>query len=159
MLCAVQYIPLKDVNSWKLSTVETEVTGCGSLLSVILPFFSAIPLYLYIFFTFSYVWPLNCGIIEGRFCWGLIINWPEVTLYYQAPLHIIQGFGSNEWRCRNSRSWHNTEGKDKNMVCYQSALNPIFFQLPVFKFIFFSMWVKRKFFYLDQLTHSNPLMI
>lgn len=48
------------------------------------------------FFIPSYVWPLKRCRMEGSFCWGLIINWPEVTSHHRGLLHIIQRFETND---------------------------------------------------------------
>ncbi len=34
--------------------------------------------------------------MEGSFCWGLIINWPEVISHHRGLLHIIQEFETND---------------------------------------------------------------
>lgn len=127
-------------------------------------------LYIYIF-TPSYAWPLKRCRMEGSFCWGLIINWPEVTSYHRGPLNIIKGFkallpGYCKWT-DDEANQHNKRGERGQ--CIKSALNQAniikmilycgLFWCPILKFIdVLSMWLERRF-YKDELIHSNPLMI
>ena len=158
-----------------MCTGETEVTGCVSLLSGTLSFSSAVRL-LYIYFSPSYIWPLKRCRMEGSFCWGLIINWPEVTSYHRGPLNIIKGFKAEDALLPSTASGQMTEQisatKGERGQCIKSSLNQaniintilycglFWFNLsPILKFIdVLSMWLERRF-YKDELIHSNPLMI
>lgn len=59
---------------------------------------------LYFFPTPSYVWPLKRCRVEGGFCWGLIINWPEVTSYHQGAMAYYSSIW-DQWRPVSGQLW------------------------------------------------------